>query len=405
MQHSNDDLELENSKPFITEHNSSALVRQRGYAGKGEEEDEQSLDNGERKRLAEEFNSDSARIVEKKVTVFKIEDAEPPSPSPGSSAQLPDNANFDNVVENILGTLRIKDPKFSNKKLSATWREHFKATECKSILSDMFWYTLVKLDSRPDMKAFKKSALERISYNYIQLFVKVPRFEKELFFDTFYDCIAQGVFYSMFFAYPKSRSRLSSEEFKSKLFSMVSKKLTGIQVGNQAYNHWNLDLGAGNVLKTHGGKAKDSAGPLLPTLHKRQIRRTLQQLRYSPLVTRYLHEKRYEAINSVPSWNMRYTNRSVEKEKDTDKKYVFYKKLAIDTEKKAKERHREYQEESSKIDDEIKEEHREYRRYVNRLNKKTDEIIAENSAEYANKLVSLSFLQREEKRQGYIPLF
>jgi hypothetical protein len=166
----------------------------------------------------------------------------------------------------------------------------------------MFWYCLVKLDKRPDCKDYKKSLLERISYNYVQVFVSVKREDKEYFFENFYDCIAQGVFYSMFFSYPKSRTRLTSEDFKAKLFETVSSKLTGINVNNQSYKKWTLDLGARDVLKEFAERSKDNSAPgSLPNVGKRQTRRTMQQLRYSPFVSRYLHAKRYEAINSVPS--------------------------------------------------------------------------------------------------------
>lgn len=52
----------------------------------------------------------------------------------------------------------------------------------------------------------------------------------------------------MFFAFPKSRSRLNHEEFKSRLYELVSEKITGIAIRNYGFNNWVLDLGAGNVL-------------------------------------------------------------------------------------------------------------------------------------------------------------
>ena len=101
---------------------------------------------------------------------------------------------------------------------------------------------------------------------------------------------------------------------------------------------------------------------------------------------------------------MRYTLRNIEKEEDIEKKFKYYKKLAYDTERKALERKKDFQEYSTRIDKEINEEHRKNRRSIKRLNQITKEMIKEGDSEYANKLVALGMVQREEKKQGYIPL-
>jgi Protein of unknown function len=370
---SNDDMDLQEKKSFITEHNSSFVVPS----------------------------------VEKKTIVFKIEDVEPPMSVNNQPIPLPENSNLPKVIDNILETLKTINPKFKSLAVSNVWSKYFETKECKGILSDMFWYCLITIDKRNNLKEYEKSLLDRISYNYIQLFVNVSRFDKEIFFENFYDCIAQGVFYSMFFSYPKSRSRLNSEEFKNKLFEIVSSKLTGINVSNQSYNNWILDLGAGNVLKKSTPRSQETSvtHDSAQSRIKKQTKRTLQQMRYSPLVTKYLYAKRYEAINSIPGWNMRYTLRNIEKEQELDRKYTYYKKLAIDTERNAKQRYREYKKISSEIDEVIKEEHKEFRKFEGKLEARTKQILKEGPSEFANKLVSLGILQREEKKTGYIDLF
>lgn len=339
MIYSNDDMDLEQDKSFLTEANTSLIVR-----------------------------SDK-----KKYIVFKIEDVDPPSSENGQAIPLPENSNFSRVIDNILETLRKVNPKFISPQIVKAWRTHFSSTQCVSILSDMFWYCLVKIDKRPNLKQYKKDLLERVSQNYIQLFVNVPMHEKEFFFENFFDCIAQGVFYSMFFSYPKSRSRLNSEEFKRKLFELVSKSITGLCVKNEGFSNWILDLGAGNVLQKEAKPDTEQKLHLPQIKVKGQTRRTLQQLRYSPLVSRYLSSKRYEAINSVPTWSMRYTVRNLEKEKDLDERYAYYKKLAIDAERNNKERDKKFQDISLRIEEQIKENHREYREFVNNINGPIDE--------------------------------
>lgn len=371
MIYSNDDMDLAQEKSFLTEANTSMIVK-----------------------------SD-----QKKSIVFKIEDVDPPLSDNGQAIPLPENSNFSRVIDNILETLKKVNPKFVSPTVVKAWRSHFNSPQCISILSDMFWYCLVKIDKRQGLKEYKKELLERVSQNYIQVFVNVPMNEKEFFFENFFDCIAQGVFYSMFFSYPKSRARLNSEDFKRKLFELVSKIITGLCVKNEGFNNWILDLGAGNVLQKDVKGGIEKAVKLPPIKAKGQTRRTLQQLRYSPMVSRYLHSKRYEAINSVPTWNMRYTVRNLEKERDLDERYAYYKKLAIDTERKNKEREKEFQEISSKIEEKLKENHRDYRVFVHKINTQTEKFIEEGASDHANKLISLSLLQKEDKRSGYISLF
>ena len=372
--YSNDDMDIDNSRSFITEHNSSFIVQP----------------------------------TEKKTIIFKIEDVEPPDSINNNPIPLPDNANLPRVIDNILGTLQKTNPIFKNNASASTiWKKYFEMEECQAILSDMFWFCLIKVDKRKHMKKLKKSLQERISSNYVQVFITVTRADKDIFFQSFYDCIAQGVFYSMFFSYPKSRSRLNSEKFKRKLFEIVSSNLTGIKVSEQGYKKWILDLGAGDVLKRTIPRSQNSSVILVAhpiASLKKQTRRTLQNLRYSPVVARHLQSKRYEAINSVPAWSMRYTRRNMDKEKELDKKCSYYRKLAVDTERQAKERNKELNVITNRIRREIVEEREKCKAEVSLLNARTNEIIKGGASEYANRLVALGIIQREEKKQGFIPL-
>lgn len=370
MIYSNDDMDLSQPKSFITQHNTS-FVEQKA----------------------------------KKVIVFKIEDVEPPECN-GDPVPLPENSNYDKVVDSIQNTLKKINVKFKGSKLIQAWRQHFKSKECKDLLSDMFWYCLIKLNKLQSQKSNKHSLLSRISSNYIQVFVNVPPEYKGIFFENFFDSIAQGVFCCMFFSYPKSRYRLNSEEFKSKLYEIVSKQMTGLELKSQGYKNWILELGDGNILKRQAKSLETSlVKENLPNLKSNsQNRRKMQRMRYSPLVANYLKTKKYEAINAVPAWNMRYTVRNLDKERETEKKYSFFKKLAVDTERKARERGKELQEMASRIDEEIKGEHKEFRKFVNRINRRTKEIIKEGPSEYANKLISLEALQNDKKKGAFIQL-
>lgn len=364
MIYSNDDMDLDQEKSFLTEANTSLLVK-----------------------------SDKKKFI-----VFKIEDVDPPQSENGQAIPLPENSNFSRVIDNILETLRKVNPKFISSQIVKAWRTHFSSPQCISILSDMFWYCLVKIDKRPNLKQYKKDLLERVSQNYLQVFVNVPMHEKEFFFENFFDCIAQGVFYSMFFSYPKSRSRLNSEQFKRKLFELVSKSITGLCVKNEGFSNWILDLGAGNVLQKETKPDTEQTIHLPQIKVKGQTRRTLQQMRYSPLVSRYLSSKRYEAINSVPTWSMRYTVRNLEKERDLDDRYAYYKKLAMDTEKNNKERDKTFQDISSRIEERIKENHREYREFVDNINMTDGQSKTKKNIKKAKLIILKSEMKGISKR-------
>ena len=89
---------------------------------------------------------------------------------------------------------------------------------------------------------------------------------------------------------------------------------------------------------------------LLPRLYqKKPLTRKIVPMRYSPFVDRYLTAKRYQAYNSVPVWNMRYTSRSIERERETDSKFVFFKNLVTEAEKNTSVRERKFAEYSDKV--------------------------------------------------------
>jgi len=62
--------------------------------------------------------------------------------------------------------------------------------------------------------------------------------------------LSQGVFYSFFYACPKSRDELD-DKMKEIFLSQFSILFTGIEISNPKdyFSNWYLDLGAGNILK------------------------------------------------------------------------------------------------------------------------------------------------------------
>ena len=159
--------------------------------------------------------------------------------------------------------------------------------------------------------------------------IEDERFGKESmeqFFKKFYDIISQAVYYSLFYAYPKSRKSLD-ENFMRKLIQTFSEIFTGTQIHSASLNHWD-DVGASAFVQKSGAgvKGKDPSLADYDINKKTKSRRQVKFMRYSPLVERYLLNHNYETINNVIGWKMKLTQRS-EIQKDVDKKFKKFKQI------------------------------------------------------------------------------
>lgn len=140
---------------------------------------------------------------------------------------------------------------------------------------------------------------------------------KKQFFKKFYDIISQAVYYSLFYAYPKSRKRLD-ETFMRKLLNNFSELFTGTVIHSATFTHWE-DVGASSFI-TKKASSKNGKDPSLADsdINKNtKSRRERVYMRYSPLVERYLITHNYETINNVKKWQMMLNQRH-EIQKDVD---------------------------------------------------------------------------------------
>ena len=102
----------------------------------------------------------------------------------------------------------------------------------------------------PFIKIFIYNEEKRISKNYISLFLSISdKKQNNLFFKEYFNTLAQSVFYSFFYAFPKSRSKFDNK-LKEELLTVFSKIFTGIEISNKKcyFEKWTLDLGTGNIL-------------------------------------------------------------------------------------------------------------------------------------------------------------
>ena len=209
------------------------------------------------------------------------------SPSEIISASLL-NINLPRVLLNLLNSLSdffTKESKTCGLK-NASLKDFINRRENQIILSNSIWLVIMQYNfgylvrkepknAHTPFKSFRKSnsgkqvektvskqirALKQelhkqIALNYIALTKSMDKNFKRIIEKIYFDIVAQGVFYSLFYAFPKSRVDFNYN-FRYFLFSMMSMFFTGLKISPVAKfsSHWNfvddwyLDLGAGNVL-------------------------------------------------------------------------------------------------------------------------------------------------------------
>jgi hypothetical protein len=308
--------------------------------------------------------------------IFKVEDARPPTDIVGD-LQLPANVKLNRVIDNVC----------SKKKFQGNlWRAYFSGPECRRIMTDFFWYVVCKMFNPERYVDTEEQLLDRICSNYMKLFVNVKAEDKQMFFNQFYDALAQCVLFSLFFAYPKSRSKFNSEHFKSALYQLFSEVVTGVTISNQGYSKWILDMGAGNVLQQRSRNVTETQLP--PLQGKEPGRRRKLEIRYSPLVHRYMFGKRYEAINAVKPWKMQFTSRNFKREAEVKKRIDEYINLAGKIEKEGRERAARIDEEHKRNEEKLMANHKRYIEHVTQLNQQTEEVLEDGAHAYADMLVT-----------------
>lgn len=144
--------------------------------------------------------------------------------------RLPSSAGFAgglNNVSSIRHPLRKKRESEYEK-----WQRYLSLEENIAIVSDSFWYAISKFQEKRlarllggetmsqeefqlEEKKFKnvqEKLLGRIARNYVNILLSIEnKTDNNAFFKKFFDTIAQAVFYSFFYAFPKSRSEFNNE--------------------------------------------------------------------------------------------------------------------------------------------------------------------------------------------------
>ena len=102
------------------------------------------------------------------------------------------------------------------------------------------------------MKEAAQVFLDRIAANYVSFLLNVSGNDKDFFFSSkkkgrsFHDVLSQAVFYALYYAYPKSRSKFN-DAVKRTLIEEFAYQFTGMRVEKPNWDSWRIEIGAGNV--------------------------------------------------------------------------------------------------------------------------------------------------------------
>lgn len=323
-------------------------------------------------------SSSAMQLPDVSNVIFKIEDATPSLNLPGDYEPIPHIVNMKRVYSHLTQTYR------NNKERLEVWSKYYFSIENLAVISDFFWLAVCRIVHKGRYLEQEEILLNRISHNYMVLFSNVAPKDKSLFFKNYYDTLAQSVFYCLFFAFPKSRSRILSEEFKNSFYNIVSQEVTGIPLAEPPYKKWVLDLGSGNILS-------DTLRPVSTEMSSGKENKSIiaVNLRYTPLMERYMKSRNYEGYNKVPPRRLKLSQKDRQNDARSARRMNSFVKFAKESVSRTMERFNDYEDYSSKLRQKLHKNHLQTLSHAKLLTAYTDRVLRTNAHEYSNKLVSL----------------
>lgn len=293
--------------------------------------------------------------------------------------------------------------KLKSRDLYSTWMYFLDSEHNQKLAAGAFWYAFVKYLMKNRDQNLEKSIFDKMSLDYVEMLewmAKDKNFahihETNIFLQNYFDILSQSVFYSYFYAFPKSRYKLD-DDLKKKIFVEFSYLLTGLEFSNvnEYLKNWNLDLGAGNILKMNEGRKQlagiSKANDSLPKIDmsKASRKRETQTLKYSPIMERYLKIKDYKTRNYLRPLKIKVSKIDQDEMDIMDERIKGYqdevRKITLN-QIKMKKKDKEFKDELNKQIKQIKLESQEHQR---RLEKRKNEELEKGAHEYANYLVSM----------------
>lgn len=290
-------------------------------------------DEGDKRTITEQYlkaNSDH---------IYNVEEAEPPRDFASSMFHpLPNDIDFKRIIYNVMNALSVlhKEAEWvvetmdtntfesnhappKKKSRYEKWLGFLMMRENIAVSSDSFWFIIAKLFKGESYKDIQENLLDRISKNYVNYYISIEEgIEKNEFFKYYFDILSQTVFYSIFYAFPKSRHKFN-DELKRDLIAEFSYLFTGITITNyhRYIKNWCLDLGNGNIFKQGQERPEQEKAESLTQQQLKQQREEAKEkkknnqsklmMKYSPIMERYLLNYKYKTINFQKEFRMRFT--------------------------------------------------------------------------------------------------
>ena len=167
---------------------------------------------------------------------------------------------------------------------------------------------------------------------------------------------------------------------------------TGMEIHSAKFSNWNDGNRTAKTASENKKQADDSENLSLADIQRKGVQKNKSKkviMKYSPLVERYLMTHKYETMNNVQGWKMLLTQRT-EVQKEQDKKFAVYKKMAEQATENCSKLMKEYEEKCAEIKAQLIKNERGAKKHVETLKEgKLEKITNGGYLEYSNMCVSI----------------
>ena len=226
--------------------------------------------------------------------VYYVHDVELPNlQGAAGSCELPSAVQYDKILQNVSQNIDFTG---WSSRARHQWLRWFSSMEAKTVVDGMYWITVARTFKHlADTSSFVSQLLAHVSKAHVQLYLSIPVAKRDFFFDRLSDGVAQAVLFSLFLAFPKSRTEITSD-LCGRLLADVTQTLTGIRPAATSIRilHWKLNLGGGDVLRI----ASD------PKRQQPQSVKGKLKLRFSPIIAAYLNSRHYRYFKKIKETRM-----------------------------------------------------------------------------------------------------
>lgn len=191
-----------------------------------------------------------------------------------------------------------------------------------ALISAAFWLALVQVspvfteraspEAREFVEEWKSELTRTVADLHLKLMTDISDNFKRLLNKLYFDVVAQGVFYAMFYAFPKSRTTFN-KQFKCELFKIMSLLFKGCEVSHKSrflknwrfIDDWYLNLGAGNLLADSPEEQPPDPRIVFPKVSNSKS--GLKPVRFSPIMENNSQFRAFKMKNVLRPLRMSFT--------------------------------------------------------------------------------------------------